>query len=92
MYLDVAELRAQKGIPMTMRDWEAQLEHFLVFNEEDVLIVPSAVSTEEAQAHARAQFQTFRIEQDRQYVSDFDALLAHGDEQTNEEKIEKRQD
>lgn len=92
MYLDVAELRAQKRIPMTMQDWEVQLERFLVFNEEDVLIGQGAVSTEEAQAHARAQFQAFRVEQDRQYVSDFDALLAHCDGQTNEKKIKNTQD
>lgn len=92
MYLDVAELRAQKGIPMTMQDWEAQLERFLVFNEEDVLIGQGAVSTEEAHAHARPQFQAFRVEQDRQYVSDFDALLAHCDGQRNEKKTKNTPD
>lgn len=37
MYLDVAELRAKKGIPTTMEDWEKRLDSFLVFNEMGVL-------------------------------------------------------
>lgn len=75
MYLDVAELRAKKGIPTTMEDWEKRLDSFLVFNEMGVLEGVGTVSAEKAKDHALSEFEKFRIKQDRQYVSDFDALV-----------------
>ncbi len=75
MYLDVAELRAKKGIPTTMEDWEKRLDSFLVFNEMGVLEGLGTVSAEKAKDHALSEFKKFRIKQDRQYVSDFDALV-----------------
>ena len=32
MYLDYAEHQAEKGIPMTMKDWAQKLDVFLRFN------------------------------------------------------------
>ena len=75
MYLDVAELRAKKGIPTTMEDWEKRLDSFLVFNEMGVLEGAGTVSAETAKDHALSEFEKFRIQQDRQYVSDFDSLM-----------------
>lgn len=75
MYLDVAELRAKKGIPTTMEDWEKRLDSFLVFNEMGVLEGVGTVSAETAKDHALSEFEKFRIQQDRQYVSDFDSLM-----------------
>lgn len=37
MYLDFAENRARRGIPMYMKDWAERLDAFLQFNERDVL-------------------------------------------------------
>lgn len=76
MYLDVAELRAKKGIPTTMEDWETRLDSFLVFNEMGVLEGLGTVSAEQAKKHALSEFEKFRITQDQQYMSDFDILIA----------------
>jgi len=37
MYLDYAEMQAQKGIVMYMKDWVERLDAFLRFNEKDIL-------------------------------------------------------
>ena len=76
MYLDVAELRAKKGIPTTMEDWETRLDSFLVFNDLGVLEGLGTVSAEQAKEHALSEFEKFRITQDQQYMSDFDILIA----------------
>jgi len=46
MYLDYAEMQAQKGIVMYMKDWVAKLDAFLRFNEEDILQDSGKVSHE----------------------------------------------
>lgn len=76
MFLDMAELRAKKGIPTTMEEWEKRLDGFLVFNDMGLLVGPGSVSAEKAKEHALSEFDKFRIEQDNRYVSDFDELLA----------------
>lgn len=76
MYLDMAELRAQNHLPMTMEDWEKRLDGFLVFNELGVLQGPGTVSPQEAKKHALNEFEKFRIKQDREYRNSFDAQIA----------------
>lgn len=76
MYLDMAELRAQKKIPTSMEDWEHRLDSFLVFNEMGVLQGPGTVTPEDAKEHALSEYEKFRIRQDRMFISDFDDLLA----------------
>lgn len=75
MYLDMAELRAQKNIPTSMEDWEHRLDSFLVFNDMGVLQGPGSVTPEDAKEHALNEYEKFRIIQDRSFVSDFDDLL-----------------
>lgn len=89
MYLDVAELRAKKGISTTMEDWEKRLDSFLVFNDMGVLEGPGTVSAEKAKEHALSEFEKFRIKQDKQYVSDFDALMAADNLLADVQKAEK---
>lgn len=36
-YLELAEDRARRKIPMTMEDWSKRLDNFLEFDERDVL-------------------------------------------------------
>ncbi len=38
MYLDYAELQAERNIPMTMEDWSKRLDSFLEFNEREILM------------------------------------------------------
>jgi len=72
MYLDYAELRAERGIPMTMKDWSGKLNAFLQFNEQDLLNHPSKVSRAIAKEFAESEFEKYRIVQDRLFESDFD--------------------
>ena len=72
MYLDYAEDQAERGIPMTMKDWATKLNAFLQFNERDILDHPGKVSQEVAKAFAESEFEKYRIVQDRLFESDFD--------------------
>lgn len=72
MYLDYAEDRARRNIPMTMKDWAEKLNAFLKFNERDILDHPGKVSQEVAKAFAESEFEKYRIIQDRLFESDFD--------------------
>ena len=72
MYLDYAELQAERNIPMTMEDWSERLDSFLEFNGREILMDAGKISHEEAKLHAETQFEKYRIVQDRLFESDFD--------------------
>jgi hypothetical protein len=75
-YLDLAEERAKRNIPMTMQDWAKRLDLFLEFDERAVLQDAGKVTAEIAKAHAESEFEQYRIVQDRLFESDFDKLLS----------------
>ncbi len=79
MYLDYAELQAERHIPMTMQDWENKLDAFLQFNKEEILLDSGKVSAEIAKAFAESEFEKYRIIQDSLYESDFDNYLDNAD-------------
>lgn len=72
MYLDYAEHQAEKGIPMTMKDWAQKLDIFLKLNEEEILRNSGKVTAEIAKSFAESEFEKYRPIQDRLYQSDFD--------------------
>jgi len=72
MFLDYAENQAERAIPMHMQDWVQKLDAFLEFNEYDILHNPGKVSHEVATRLAQEEYDHFRIEQDRNYMSDFE--------------------
>ena len=74
-YLDLAEERAKRNIPMTMEDWAKRLDSFLEFDERDILQDAGKTTAEIAKAHAESEFEQYRIVQDRLFESDFDKLL-----------------
>lgn len=74
-YLDVAELMAQRKMPMTMQDWEARLNRFLEATDREILQDAGKVTAEIAKAHAETEFEKYRIVQDRLFQSDFDRLI-----------------
>lgn len=74
MYLDYAEMQAQKRVAMRMRDWVEKLDAFLKFNERDILQDNGKVSHEVAVTLAEKEFEKYRVEQDKNYISDFDRL------------------
>ncbi|MDR0854127.1 MAG: virulence RhuM family protein [Clostridiales Family XIII bacterium] len=72
LYLDYAELQANRQIPMTMEDWAKRLDSFIEFNEEEILTDSGKISHEEAKLYAETEFEKYRITQDRLFQSDFD--------------------
>lgn len=75
MYLDYAELQAERNIPMTMKDWSVRLNKFLDFNEYEILNDSGRVTAEIAKAFAESEWEKYRIIQDKLYKSDFDEFL-----------------
>jgi len=74
-YLDLAEDMALRKIPMTMQDWETRLNRFIEATDREVLQDAGKVTAEIAKAHAEAEFEKYRIVQDRLYESDFDRMV-----------------
>jgi hypothetical protein len=75
MYLDYAELQATRQAPMKMKDWVEKLDGFLKFNEYEVLNNAGKVSTQVAKEIAEGKFKKFRVQQDKNYLSDFDKVV-----------------
>ena len=71
-YLELAENRAKRKIPMTMEDWAKRLDKFLEFDERDVLQNAGKISAKIAKEYAESEFEKYRIIQDRLFESDFD--------------------
>ncbi len=70
-YLELAEDRARRKIPMTMEDWAIRLDKFLEFDERDVLQNAGKISAKIAKDYAESEFEKYRIIQDRLFESDF---------------------
>jgi hypothetical protein len=75
LYLDYAEMQAQAGKVMYMKDWIKKLNAFLKFTEKDVLQNIGKVSHEVAVALAEDEYEKFSRIQDKNYISDFDRAL-----------------
>lgn len=74
-YLDMAEMQAERHIPMTMEDWENRLNGFLKLWDSNILSDAGKVSTALAKKYAESEFEKYRIIQDKLYKSDFDRFL-----------------
>ena len=81
-YLDLAEDRAKKHIPMTMEDWAKRLDRFLGADDRSILQDSGKISAQIAKEFAESEFEKYRIIQDRLFESDFDKEI---------KKIEKKQ-
>jgi hypothetical protein len=71
-YLDLAEDRAKKHIPMTMEDWAKRLDRFLEADDRSILQDSGKISAQLAKEFAESEFEKYRIIQDRLFESDFD--------------------
>ena len=74
-WLDLAEERARRNIPMTMEDWAKRLDGFLSFADLEILQGSGKVSMEMAKYHAESEFEKYRIVQDHLFESDFDKSI-----------------
>ena len=74
-FLDLAEGRAKRNIPMTMEDWANRIDKYLLADDRDILKDAGKISHEIAEEKALTEFEKYRVKQDRFYQSDFDKLL-----------------
>ena len=74
-FLDLAEARAKRNIPMTMEDWATRIDKYLLSDDRDILKDAGKISHEIACDKALTEFEKYRIKQDRLYKSDFDKLM-----------------
>jgi hypothetical protein len=72
MYLDYAEMQAQKGIVMYMKDWVEKLDAFLQFNEKEILYDSGRISHEVAMVLVENEYKKYRVIQGYLLESDFD--------------------
>ena len=71
-YLIFAESQAKRKQAMFMLDWDKKLSEFLKLNDRDILKDLGKVSHEVAETLALEEYEKYQVEQDRNYISDFD--------------------
>ena len=74
-FLEMAENRARRHIPMSMEDWSTLIDKYLLLDERDILKDAGKISHEIACDKALTEFEKYRIKQDKIYKSDFDMLV-----------------
>jgi len=74
-FLDLAESRAMRNIPMSMEDWAKRLDAFLEFDDREILHDAGKITKKIADEKALSEFEKYRVVQDRLFRSDFDRLL-----------------
>ena len=79
-FLDLAESRAKRNIPMTMNDWSSLLDKYLLLDNRDILKDAGEISHEIACDKALTEFEKYRVKQDKLYKSDFDLLIEESEQ------------
>ena len=74
-YLDLAEDRAERRIPMTMEDWSKRLDLFLMADDREILQDAGKITAEIAKSKAETEFEKYRVIQDKLFMSDYDKYL-----------------
>lgn len=82
-YLDLAEDRAERHIPMTMEDWAKRLDLFLMADDREILRDAGKITAEIAKEKAETEFEKYRVIQDRLFMSDYDKYLLELEENAN---------
>ncbi len=75
LYLNFAELQAERNIPMKMNEWVEVLDGFLKINRYDILSNAGKVTHQKALEVSAKEYEKFRIIQDERFLSDFDKEL-----------------
>jgi len=71
-FLDTAELRARRNIPTSMAQWLGIMDGYLDLNDYPKLQHAGKISKKQADTKALKEFDEFRVQQDREYVGDFE--------------------
>ncbi len=86
LYLDFAELQATNGRLMKMADWIKKLDEFLKLAEKKILNNLGTISAESAAKKANVEYEKYRKDQDKNYVSDFDREVKKIEEEAKKKK------
>ncbi|MCE9544040.1 MAG: virulence RhuM family protein [Planctomycetia bacterium] len=92
-YLDFAELQARSHRPMHMTDWIGKLDDFIRLSERDILAHAGRVSHQQAEQHARAQYEQYeskRRELANEQISDFDEVTRRLTQETTAPQSRRR--
>ena len=76
-YLELAENRAKRRILMKMSGWIKFLNDFLQLSEYPILKNKGKISHAKAVLKADKEYKVFRVQQDKEYISDFDKAVEH---------------
>ena len=76
MFIDHAELMAEDGILMSMKDWLDETDKFLQNARRNVLDNKGHISRNDAVKKVSGIYEEFRKKQDHEYVSEFDKETA----------------
>ena len=68
-FLELAEGRAKRQIPMTMEDWANRIDKYLLSDDRDILKDAGKISMEIAKDKAITEFGKYRVKQDKLYQS-----------------------
>ena len=74
-YLELAQLRAEQGSVMNMKDWIEFLDQFIKLSSFPILLDNGKISALEAKLKAQSEYEKYRVIQDKLYVSDFDLMI-----------------
>ena len=85
-FLDLAEARAKRNVPMTMEDWATRIDKYLLSDDRDILKDAGKISHEIACDKALTEFEKYRVKQDKLYKSDFDLLMEETENKDNSKK------
>jgi hypothetical protein len=80
-FLDLAEDRARRKIPMTMADWAQRIDRFLEFDDREILRDKGTITAKIAREFAESEFEKYRVVQDRLFESDFDRMIRQIEEE-----------
>lgn len=83
-YLDLAENRALRLIPTSMKEWVKFLDQFLELSNYPILADKGKVTKVMADIKAEKEYQIFRPIQDKSFESDFDKLVKKTIKQSKE--------
>ena len=86
-YLDLAEDRAERHIPMTMEDWVKRLDLFMMADDREVLQDAGKITAEIAKAKTQTAFEKYRVVQDRLFMSDFDKYMLELEENAKKQSM-----
>lgn len=74
-FLLLAESRAKRQIPTSMKEWNEILIDFIKINQLPILTDKGKITAEQAKEIAKKHYNKFKIIQDKEFESDFDKMI-----------------